>query len=197
MTRIQEHKLQLSAEEYMALEEQAEYKSEYYNGEIFPMAGGSTNHNRIAVSVCTALDLALEMGNCEVFSSDVRLRVLAHRLYTYPDAMVVCGTPQYLENRDDTITNPSVIIEVLSKTTRGYDSNQKFAFYRSIKTFRDYVLIDQDRVHVDYFHKLDTGQWILTEYDALDATLRLESIQVEIPIQRIYRRVDWLQTSVE
>lgn len=190
-------KVTYTPEEYLALEDLADQKSEYCQGEIFAMAGGSTNHNRIAVSLCASLDTLLEDGRCEVFSSDVKLFVVAHDLYTYPDAMVVCGGPQYVEERDDALINPTVIVEVLSKTTRGYASNQKFAFYRSIQTFQDYVLIDQERVHVDCYHKEANGRWVLTEYNALENQLLIESLQVAIPLRRIYRRVDWLTPAAQ
>ena len=183
--------VRLSPMAYLQHEETASTKSEYWAGELFPMAGGSSNHNRIAVSVCSALDLALEVGRCEVFNSDLKLRVEAYDLFTYPDAMVVCGAVQYFPNRTDTILNPTVIVEVLSKATRGLDQGEKFTWYRTMSTLQDYVLIDQYRVHVDCYHRLATGRWLLTEYTSEADVIILESINVEIPVRQLYRRVDW------
>lgn len=183
--------VRLSPIAYLQREEIASIKSEYWAGELFPMAGGTANHNRIAVSVCSALDTALEAGQCEVFNSDLKLRIEAHDLFTYPDAMVVCGSIQYFPNRTDTILNPIVIVEVLSKATRGLDQGEKFAWYRSLNSLQDYVLIDQYRIHVDCYHRLANGRWLLTEYTSEADMITLESINVEISVRQLYRRVDW------
>lgn len=178
-------------EEYLALEEAAETKHEYFQGEIFAMSGGSTNHNRIAVSVCTILATEFEEKPCEVFSSDVKLLVQANGLYTYPDAMVVCGPVEYAEGRNDTVTNPIVIVEVLSKSTRDYDRDKKFELYRDLPSFRDYLLIDQDRVYIEHYHRLEEGRWVLTLYNNLDTSLTLTAIEVSLPVRRIYHKVEW------
>jgi len=183
--------VRLTPTAYLQQEETATTKSEYLAGELFPMAGGTSNHNRIAVSVCSMLDSLLEVGRCEVFNSDLKLWVEAYELFTYPDAMVVCGPTQYFPYRTDTILNPVVIVEVLSKATRSLDQGEKFVWYRSLPTLQDYVLIDQYRVHVDSYHKVANGQWLLTEYTSLDDVITLESVNVEIPVRQLYRRVDW------
>lgn len=183
--------VRLSPIAYLQREEIASIKSEYRAGELFPMAGGTANHNRIAVSVCSALDTALDAGQCEVFNSDLKLRIEAHDLFTYPDAMVVCGSIQYFHNRTDTILNPIVIVEVLSKATRGLDQGEKFAWYRSLSSLQDYVLIDQYRIHVDCYHRLANGRWLLTEYTSEADMITLESINAEISVRQLYRRVDW------
>jgi Uma2 family endonuclease len=180
-----------SSEEYLALEEEAEYRSEYYQGEIFAMAGGSANHNRIAGNLYTDLNIAFEGKPCEAFINDVRLLVKKNGLYTYPDVMMVCGKLQFVKGRDDTLTNPIVIIEVLSDSTAGYDRGAKFELYRALKTLQDYILIDQTKVHLEHFHKLKDGRWILQEFEQLEDKLPLESVEVEISLQRIYRNVEW------
>ncbi|MCB0153793.1 MAG: Uma2 family endonuclease [Anaerolineae bacterium] len=177
--------------EYLALEEAADYKSEYYRGEIFAMAGASANYNRIAGNLYAILNFGLESKPCEVFSSDMKLHVKQGELYTYPDIMVVCGRTKFVKDRTDTITNPNVIIEVLSTSTEAYDRGLKFELYRAIDTFQFYILIDQSRVHLDYYHKLPDGRWVLTEFKSADASLTIESLDLEIPIARIYRKVDW------
>jgi Uma2 family endonuclease len=190
MTIIQTTLL-LTPEEYLQQEEAATTKSEYRAGELVPMAGGTTNHNRIALSTCTILDTMLELGRCEVFNSDIRLWIAAYELFTYPDLSVVCGSTQYYPGRTDSIINPVVIGEVLSKSTRGYDQGDKFTMYRTVPTLLDYLLIDQYRIHVDHYHKIANGQWLLTEYTSEENVITLESINVEIGLRQIYRRVDW------
>lgn len=180
-----------SPEEYLALEETADYRSEYYRGEIFAMSGGSANHNRIAGNVHTVLNIAFEEKPCEVFINDMRLLVKENGLYTYPDIMVVCGGLEFVEGRTDTLTNPIVIVEVLSQSTEGYDRGAKFELYRALETLQDYVLVDQAKVHVECFHKMKDGRWVLTEFNQMEATLRIESIDVEMPLGRIYQRVEW------
>ena len=178
-------------EEYLALEETADYRSEYYRGEIFAMSGGSANHNRIARNVLTTLSIAFEDKPCEAFITDMRLLVKENGLYTYPDIMVVCGGLEFVEGRTDTLTNPIVIVEVLSQSTEGYDRGAKFELYRALETLQDYVLIDQAKVHVECFHKMKDGRWILTEFNELEATLQLEAVGVDISLSQIYRRVEW------
>lgn len=180
-----------SPEEYLALEETAEYRSEYYRGEIFAMSGGSANHNRIAGNLYMALRDVFRGKPCEAFITDMRLLVKKNGLYTYPDIMVVCGSLAFAKGRTDTITNPIVIIEVLSESTQGYDRGAKFELYRTIDSLQDYVLVDQARVHVEYFRKLEDGRWLLTEFNDLEAVLRLESVAVEIPLRRAYEQVEW------
>ena len=180
-----------SPEEYLALEEATDYKSEYYQGEIFVMSGVSVNHNRIAGNVHAALNNAFDAKPCEVFMGDVRLLVKKNGLYTYPDVMVICGQLEFAEGRMDTLTNPIVIVEVLSKSTQDYDRGAKFELYRAIETLQDYVLIDQARVHMEYFRKLEDGRWLLQEFNQLEAILRIEAVGVEIPLSRVYQRVEW------
>ena len=178
-------------QQYLALEERADYKSEYRKGQIVAMAGGSLNHNRIAGNVYTALDNALEGKSCEPFIGDVRLHIEPKSIYAYPDVMVVCGEPDFVEGRTDTIINPKVVIEVLSKSTESYDRGDKFHAYWSLDSFEEYVLIDQYRVHVEYFRRVDDKMWELRVLTKQDQKLLLKSINVEIELSQIYRRVRW------
>ena len=148
---LKSQKTYFTPEEYLDLEETAEYRSEYYQGEIFAMTGGTVNHNRIARDICQALTEDFEEKPCEVFMNDVRLLVQDNGLYTYPDLMVVCGDIVFAEGRDDTITNPIVLVGVLSKSTGDYDRGPKFELYRALDTLQDYVLVDQVKVHVEHF----------------------------------------------
>ncbi len=183
-------------DEYFAIEEHAEYRSEYFDGEIFAMAGGTANHNRITVALSRILDEAFEKdGTCEVFSENIRLQIQPNRRYTYPDIMIVCGKPDFVKNRNDTMTNPKVIIEVLSDSTEAYDRGRKFAEYRKLATLCEYVLIEQNQTHIESFVKEDNGTWRLYEYDDMAGEFPFISLGIVIPIQRIYRRVDFSQES--
>jgi Uma2 family endonuclease len=191
MQVVETQKQYTTPEEYLALEEAAESKSEYRDGEIVPMTGGTINHNRIILSFCIYLGLALRGTSYEVFTGDVRLWIPRYRIYTYPDVMVIQGEPVYHENRKDTITNPQLIVEVLSKSTKNYDHVDKFEFYRSIPEFREYIMIDQYRYKVEQFAKTFESQWFLTEYDSADAVLALSSLDFQITLRDIYERVNF------
>jgi Uma2 family endonuclease len=177
--------------EYLAMEQAADYKSEYYNGEIFAMSGGTADHSQIAGQFITALNQRLDPKPCRVFTSDMRLLVQRNGLYTYPDAMVVCGKIQFAEQRKDTLTNPLVLVEVLSESTRDYDRGTKFNFYRQIPTLQEYVLVESERAHVEVYRR--TGElWAVEMLDGLDAVVRLASVECEIPLTQIYAKVSWL-----
>lgn len=179
-------------DEYFVLEDQADNKSEYYKGQIFAMSGGSINHNRISSNINALLNVGLEETRCEAFTSNLRIFIKTHDLFTYPDISVLCGEPEFYHNRTDTITNPIVIFEVLSPSTRDYDRGQKFEFYRSIPTLCDYVIIHQEKVAIEHHHKVGLNRWLLTEYTNLDENLVIESIDFALPIRRIYARVSEL-----
>ncbi|MHC5598937.1 MAG: Uma2 family endonuclease [Nostoc sp.] len=178
-----------SPEEYLELEEAADYKSEYIDGQIIPMAGGTVNHNRISVNLSAALNLAFRQQDYEVFMGDLRLWISQKRTYTYPDVMILAGEPEFFNNRKDIILNPQVIVEVLSKSTKGYDREDKFQAYRTISTFQEYLLIDQTRIHVDQFSKTGKKQWTLREYDEEDEAIALVTVPFEISLQDLYNKV--------
>jgi Uma2 family endonuclease len=140
-------------EEYLELEATADYKSEYIGGQIIAMAGASINHNRISLNLSSGLNFAFRNQNYEVFMGDMRLWIPQKLIYTYPDVIIIADEPEFFNNRTDTITNPQVVIEVLSQSTKGYDREDKFAAYRTIPTFQEYLLIDQNRIHVEQFSK--------------------------------------------
>ncbi len=186
-----------SIEEYLALEEAADYKSEYIDGEIFPMAGGSTNHNQIALNFSTELNFAFKKLDYRVFMSDVRLWIPKKRIYTYPDVMLVVGKPEYYNNRTDTITNPRVIIEVLSPSTKGYDCSKKFEAYRTIPTVEEYLLLDQTRRYIEHFSKTDNKRWSFAEYNESDEAIALASVSFEIAVADIYNKVNFEEVDQE
>ncbi|MBW4623323.1 MAG: Uma2 family endonuclease [Cyanosarcina radialis HA8281-LM2] len=178
-----------SPEEYLELEEAADYKSEYIDGKMVSMTGGTTNHNQIALNFGTELNFAFKQQDYRIFMLDVRLWIPKKRIFTYPDVMIVVGEPEYYNNRSDTITNPQVIIEVLSKSTKGYDREEKFEAYRTITTFQEYILIDQTRIHIEQFSKTANKQWSLREYDEEDEAIALSSVSVQMSILDVYNKV--------
>jgi Uma2 family endonuclease len=176
-------------EEYLQLEEVADYKSEYIDGEIIPMAGGSTNHNRIALNLSAALNFAFKQQDYEVFMGDVRLWIPKRRIYTYPDVMIIAGEPEYFNNRQDTILNPQVIIEVLSKSTKGYDQQDKFEAYRSIDNIQEYLLIDQTQINVKHYSKTGKKRWMFYEYDQEDEAISLTTVEFQTSLLDLYNKV--------
>jgi len=176
-------------EEYLALEEVAEYKSEYYRGEIYQMSGGTFNHNVISGNIYAELNLAFRKKNCTAFNSDMRLQLKANGLYTYPDVSVICGPVQFAEGRRDTITNPTLVVEVLSSSTANYDRGGKFTLYQGLESLRDYVLVEQDSWRVEYFRKLGPKHWDLTILTDPSTILNLSTLEVEIPLALIYDKV--------
>jgi Uma2 family endonuclease len=181
-------KPRLSVEEYLALERRAETKSEYLNGETFAMAGASREHNLATTNVISSLHSQLRGRSCEVYTSDMRIRVPATELFTYADVVVACGEPQFDDAELDTLLNPVLIVEVLSGSTEDYDRGTKFAHYRTIPSFSEYVLIAQDRVHVEHFVRQAEG-WLLTETDDLGQTVELPSIGCRLALADVYERV--------
>ncbi len=186
---VQTKKPYFTPAQYLKLEETAEFKSEYRDGEIVPMTGGTTNHNQIAGNFFRKLPLTLRGQNYYIYMSDVRLWIPSHRVYTYPDIMVIKEEPIYEGTGTTTVTNPLLIVEVLSKSTRNYDSGEKFGYYRSLGTFREYILFDQYSFYVQQYTKKTDGQWLLKKYEGSDAILTLDSLDFNISLGDIYQRV--------
>ncbi len=186
-----------SPEEYLKLEEAAEFRSEYHDGQIIPMTGGTPNHNQIALNLGGAINFATKGQPYRVYVNDLRLWMPSKRVYTYPDVMVVAGKLEFLEGRKDTITNAVMVAEVLSKSTADYDRGGKFKLFRSIPSFREYVLINQYEMHVEQFCKTDDNKWVLSEYDGADAILVLSSVKFEMSLGEMYDRVDFESESDE
>lgn len=178
-------------EEYLALEESAIDKSEYHDGEIIPMTGGTTNHNKIALNFCRKFPLTVNGQDYETFINDVRLWIPLTRRYVYPDIMVIQGEPIYQGSNKTIVTNPLVIVEVLSSSTKDYDRGGKFVAYRSIPELREYILIDQYSYHIEQFAKNSDSKWVLTEYDSSEAGLTLESVDFQMPLSEIYERINF------
>ena len=184
-------KKNFTAQDYLKLEESAEYKSEYYKGEIFAMAGGSSNHNRIALNLASHLNIGLMNTKCQAFISDLRVWIASEDFFTYPDIFIVCNKIEYYPKRNDIILNPLIIIEVLSKSTEAYDRGKKFQFYRSIPAFQEYILIDQYSVQIDQFFIGTDGKWVFTAYNDVNKALKFSKIDFEISLEKIYHLVDF------
>ena len=179
----------ITPEQYLEAERVAEFKSEYYGGQSYAMAGCTIPHAHIIANFTGALFQALRGGTCFVLSSAARLRVSASGLYTYPDLMVVCGDPKYADDRRDTVLNPTLIVEVLSESTASYDRGGKFAHYRKIVSLVDYLLISQHEPRIERYVRQPEGPWARSEVRGLEATLDLPSIQCSVPMAEIYDRV--------
>ncbi len=178
-------------EEYLALERQAAYKREYYAGEIFAMSGASRAHNIIVANVTASLNTQLEDKNCEVYPSDMRVRTPDTTLYTYPDVVVVCGQPEFEDDMFDTLLNPTLIVEVLSPSTEMHDRTRKFADYRTIPSLREYILIAQQECRVTQFIRQSTSFWLFQEASRPEETMHLASIDCDLALERIYRKVQF------
>ncbi len=179
----------LSVEDYLALERQAESRSEYLDGEVFAMVGASREHNLIAGNVFASLHGQVRERDCEVYASDMRVRVSATHLFTYPDVVAVCGEPRFDDQELDTLLNPTLIVEVLSRSTADYDRGSKFAHYRALPSLAEYLLIAQDRVHVEHFERQASERWLFTETDDLAARIELPAIGCTLALAEIYAKV--------
>jgi Uma2 family endonuclease len=186
---IATEKRTVSPEEYLASERQALDKTEFFNGELIPMAGATRNHNRIKENVNGKIIQHLEEANCQSFSSDMRVHLPETGLYAYPDIVIVCGEPQLLPDDFDNLLNPAVVLEVLSEGTEDYDRGRKFLRYRSIPSLQEYVLIDSQRVEVEVWRRNGLGQWTLMEQTTdLAGQFTIQTIGLTISIGQTYAR---------
>ncbi len=195
MSAITVSKRKYTLEEYLELDKNSEEKYEYFDGEIFDMAGGSPSHARVGGNVYFLFQQKLRSRNCEAFNSDMRVKVPAALPYRYPDVSVVCGEPVFEElNGQEMLVNPVLIVEVLSPSTAAYDLKDKFSAYQSIDSFREYLIVSQDRPHVIQHVRQSKGRWLRIEIEGLDGEVALESVKVTLPLSEIYERVNF-QTS--
>lgn len=190
MTAVPKKKYTL--EEYLELDRNSEERYEYFDGEVFAMAGGSPNHARISGNAYSAIQAKLGDGDCEAFNSEMRVKVPAAFPYRYPDVSVVCGEPIFDElGGQQMLVNPILIVEVLSPSTAAYDLVEKFTAYQSIDTFHEYLLISQDRPHLIQHIKQSKRKWLRIEIEGMESEVALESIGVTLTLAEIYRRVEF------
>lgn len=179
----------ITAGEYLARERKAEFKSEFFDGEVFAMAGGSPTHSLIAANFVREAGNLLNGTPCVVYNSDLRIKIQATGLYTYPDASIVCGDLEFDDEQRDTVTNPTVIVEVLSDSTEKYDRGRKSSHYRQVPSVREIILISQDEAHVERFVRQPEGGWLLLEARDLAESFELSSLNVTIAMSDLYRHV--------
>ena len=179
----------ITEEQYLAIDRAAEVRSEFVDGEMFAMAGGSMSHLRIQQNLAGELHAALRGNHCEALGFDCRIRV-SSRAYVYADVTVVCGNPVMADGHNDILTNPVAIFEVLSPSTEKYDRGLKFQMYRTLDSLKEYLLVSQEQVHIEQYTRQPDGTWTFRDYQGPDAELKIDSIGVKIPLQGIYDRVD-------
>ena len=181
----------ISPEEYLRIDRAAEFRSEYCNGEMFAMSGGSFAHWRIIGNLVAWLRSALESKECIVGSSDLRIGVSPRGLYTYPDVIVICGEPHFADDQKDTLVNPALLIEVLSPSTEAHDRVLKWAQYRQIESLKGYAMVSQTEPRVEVYTRQTAGRWFFSEFVGLEAQCRFDSIDCEIPVSEIYSKVEF------
>lgn len=188
---IPKEKNTMTPEEYLDFEANSEIRHEYFNGEIFAMVGAKKNHNRINTNISRVLGNQLFDRPCDVFSSDMRVKIEKIEKYTYPDITVACDKVEFLEDELDSLLNPVVIIEILSDSTESYDRGLKFTHYRLIESLQEYILVSQYRCQVEKFQRDKDGIWLYSSMDNMEHSVIIESIQCEVSLSDIYHRVEF------
>src|SRR5437868_9644781 len=189
---------QYTLEEYLELDRNSEERLEYWHGEIFCMSGVGRNHARIEVNLTTRLNLLLAGRRCEVFPANMRIKVPSMQPYRYGDLSALCGEAQFEEiGGVDALTNPSLIVEILSESTEAYDRGEKFTHYKSISSFSEYLLVAQNHPHITHLVKQPDGSWIYNEYNDLSAVVKLTSFNCEFPMSEIYENISFASENAE
>jgi Uma2 family endonuclease len=183
------HASRLTESEYLQLERQAETRSEYFDGEVFDMAGGTRAHSLIATNLLRELSAGLKATDCVAYNTDLRLKVEATGLFTYPDVSVACGSQRFLDEHEDTLLNPTLIVEVLSDSTEAYDRGKKFEHYRQIPSCREYLLVSQTEPRVEQFTRQRRGDWTWKEAVGRHANIRLTSVDVVLRLSEVFAKV--------
>jgi len=188
----------ITPEEYLAGERASDTKSEYFRGEVFAMGGASREHNLIALNTGSVLRAQLRGKPCKAYVADMRVKVSASGLYTYPDVTVACGEPQFEDANFDILLNPTLVIEVLSESTEAHDRGNKFAQYRCIESLQEYVLISQDRCRVERFVRQPNGrEWLYSEWSDPADAIELGAIGCRLSLVEVYERVEFPERPVE
>lgn len=179
----------ISAEDYLAIERESKEKHEYFEGQIYAMAGASNEHNDITYNINRIVAPFLHGKGCKLYGSDFRVHIPANTLYTYPDFTIVCGKAETTDIYTDNLTNPTVIIEILSASTKDYDRGSKFMLYRSINSLKEYILIDSTRISVELYSKQEDGKWLLSEFKQLTESFIIATIDVTLQLKDVYEDV--------
>jgi Uma2 family endonuclease len=183
-------KQKFSIEEYLEMENAAVEKSEYYKGEVFAISGALMKHNKIFSKLFGALTAKLKGKSCQPYGSDTRIHIPSNSLFTYPDIVIICGKEETLNNDGFNVLNPTVIIEILSRSTKNYDRGDKFNLYRDIPTLKEYILVDSESIGVEAWHINESNHWELEEYKSINEMLAVKAVGIDMPLQEIYEGVE-------
>jgi len=186
----------LTEAEYLILERSLESRNEFFDGEVFAMSGGTPLHSQIATNLAGEFRNHLKGRRCVAYNSDLRLKVEATGLLTYPDLSVVCGSLHFAVGTDDTVTNPTVIVEVLSDSTEAYDRGKKFENYRQLPSLREYLLVSQKEPRIEQFVRQPNDQWLLREAAGLEATMALPSLEIQISFEEVFGGVQFVPAPI-
>lgn len=181
--------LRYTPEEYLAIERKAEYRSEYFAGEIFAMSGASERHNLITLNIAAALHAQFRGRPCRAYVNDMRVKIGTTGMYTYPDVVALCDEPQFDDGQKDTLVNPALIVEVLSSSTEAYDRGGKFGHYRKLLSLAEYVLVSQEEAHIEHYVRQPNNQWLLSEANGLPESVHLPSIKCNLLLADVYEKV--------
>ena len=192
MSTLPKHRL--TPEEYLEQERKAEWRSEYLDGETFAMSGASRYHALIVTNLVRYISQKLDGRPCNVYSSGLRVRVSPTGLYTYPDLVVTCGEEHFLDESNDTLLNPALLIEVLSESTKDYDRGGKFESYRTLPSLKEYITVAQDKIHIEQWQYQGNGRWLLLEHFSTAKSITLSSLDVELAVSEIYEKVETRRT---
>ena len=186
----------LTEAEYLEMERVAEFKSEFFGGEVFAMAGGTPQHSLIATNLAGEFRNRLKGSNCVPYNADLRIKIEATGLCTYPDLSIICGPLKFAEGTDDTVVNPTLLVEVLSDSTEAYDRGKKFEHYRQIPTCLEYLLVSQSEPRIEQFIRQGNGRWVLNEAAGLDATLDISSLRISVSLGEIFTKVNFVPSPI-
>ena len=187
---------QLTAAEFLEIERRAEFKSEFFDGEMFAMSGGTRWHSLISTNLAREFGNRLKGRPCVPYNTDLRVKIESTGLFTYPDLTVVCGSPELLDDEMDTLLNPTVIVEVLSDSTEAYDRGKKFEHYRQIPSLREYLLVSQKEPRIEQFVRQDSGFWQLRDAAGLEATMELPSIKITLALAEVFANVEFAPAAI-
>ncbi len=190
-------KKRYTAEEYFELERQAEYKSEFVDGEIFAFAGASEPHNLVTTNLTIALGSQLVGKPCKLYPGDMRVQLAKSTRYFYPDVVIVCGEAEFVSGTRDTLVNPTFVVEILSPSTKNYGRGEEFRRYRTLNSLQTYVLVSQHEPLVEVFERQEDERWMFSELSALDSMISFPSIRCELLLEKVYDKVDFEQAEQE
>ncbi len=186
----------LTEAEYLRIERTAEFKSEFFDGEMFAMAGGTPQHSLIETNLAAEFNNRLRSHSCVLYNADLRIKVQTTGLCTYPDLSVVCGDLQFAEGTDDTVVNPTLLAEVLSDSTEAYDRGKRFEHYRQIATLQEYLLVSQKEPRIEQFSRQNDGRWLSNEAVGLDASLELPSLRIVLSLAEVFAKVKFVPATI-